>query len=106
MAGYYRPKSYIWAVNTGGIVAEVEIYTTSICPYCSRAKSLLQRKGVSYREIDVERDPARRNAMIERSGGRQTVPQIFIAGRHVGGCDDLYALEGRGELDTLLGLAA
>ena len=83
-------------------MAEIEIYTTSICPYCSRAKNLLQRKGVSYREIDVERDPSRRNAMIERSGGRRTVPQIFIAGRHVGGCDDLYALDKAGKLDPLL----
>jgi glutaredoxin 3 len=86
-------------------MAEVEIYTIPVCPYCGRAKSLLRRKGVPYREINVAFNPSLRNAMIERSGGLRTVPQIFIADRHIGGCDDLYALEDKGELDFLLGLA-
>ena len=85
-------------------MAEVEIYTTSLCPYCVRAKGLLARKGVSFREIDVEDDPSARHRMAERSGGRRTVPQIFIAGRHVGGCDDLYGLDRQGDLDRLLGV--
>ncbi len=84
-------------------MSEVEIYTTSICPYCVRAKSLLTRKGAAYREINVELDLGTRDAMVARAGGRQTVPQIFIGGRHVGGCDDLYELDRRGELDRLLG---
>lgn len=84
-------------------MAQVEIYTTPICPYCVRAKSLLTKKGVSYQEIDVAADPAVRDAMIQRAGGKRTVPQIFINGHHVGGSDDLYALERKGELDPLLG---
>lgn len=87
-------------------MAEVEIYTTPICPYCVRAKALLKKKGVSYREIDAAADPSVREAMIKRAGGRQTVPQIFIDGKHVGGCDDLYALDKKGELDPMLGVAA
>lgn len=83
---------------------EVEIYTTSICPYCVRAKSLLTHKGAAFREINVELDLRTRDAMVARAGGRQTVPQIFIGGRHVGGCDDLYELDRRGELDRLLGV--
>jgi glutaredoxin 3 len=79
----------------------VEIYTTPYCPYCVRAKALLQRKGVDYRETDVS-DPSLRDAMTRRAGGSYTVPQIFIDGRHIGGCDDLHALDGRGELDPLL----
>ncbi|GBD44746.1 Glutaredoxin 3 [bacterium HR40] len=85
--------------------AEVEIYTTPICPYCARAKRLLERKGVAYREIDLWREPDRRGEMIARSGGRHTVPQIFVDGTGIGGCDDLYALEAAGELDRLLGIA-
>jgi glutaredoxin 3 len=81
---------------------EVEIYTTPICPYCVRAKSLLDKKGVAYKEIDVAADPAIRDAMIKRAGGKRTVPQIFINGHHVGGSDDLYALERKGELDQIL----
>lgn len=83
-------------------MAEVEIYTTPICPYCVRAKALLSKKGVGYTEIDVAADPAVRDAMIKRAGGKRTVPQIFIGGHHVGGSDDLYALERKGELDRLL----
>ena len=82
-------------------MAEVVIYTTKICPYCVRAKMLLQRKGVDYKEIDVSNDPAARQALVERTRQR-TVPQIFINGEHIGGCDDLYALDRAGGLDTRL----
>lgn len=80
----------------------VEIYTTPWCPYCLAAKRLLQKKGVAYRETDVSGDPALRQAMMARAGGRHTVPQIFIGGTHVGGCDDLHALDHRGKLDPML----
>ncbi len=79
----------------------VTIYTTPSCPYCRRAKNLLTRKGASFEEIDAS-DPSVREAMIERAGGAYTVPQIFINSRHIGGCDDLYALDAKGELDPLL----
>ncbi len=82
--------------------AKVEIYTTKVCPYCVRAKALLQQKGVAFVEYDVTNDPARRAEMVRRANGRRTVPQIFIAGQHIGGCDDLYALERAGKLDSLL----
>jgi glutaredoxin 3 len=80
----------------------VEIYTTQVCPYCHAAKRLLQKKGVAYSEIDVSRDPALRQAMIQRANGRRTVPQIFIGGVHVGGSDDLHDLDHAGKLDPLL----
>lgn len=80
----------------------VVIYTAMLCPFCHRAKQLLNSKGVSYEEVDVTMRPAKRAAMRERSGGRNTVPQIFIGEHHVGGCDDLFALEGAGRLDALL----
>lgn len=80
----------------------VEIYTTPYCPYCVRAKALLQQKGIDYSETDVSEDSDKRSAMTKRAGGRYTVPQIFIDDRHIGGCDDLYALDGNGELDPLL----
>ncbi len=80
----------------------VEIYTTPICPYCHAAKRLLQKKGVSYAEIDVSRDHSLREAMIQRAKGRRTVPQIFVGDTHVGGCDDLYALDEAGKLDPML----
>jgi glutaredoxin 3 len=80
----------------------IEIYTTPYCPYCSRAKALLQSKGVDYSETDVSADSELRSAMTTRANGRHTVPQIFIDNRHIGGCDDLYALDGRGELDPLI----
>ena len=80
----------------------VEIYTTPLCGYCHAAKNLLTRKGVAFTEVDVSRDPALRAAMTSRAGGRRTVPQIFIGGAHVGGCDDLYALDGAGRLDPML----
>jgi glutaredoxin 3 len=80
----------------------VEIYTTRFCPYCSAAKSLLRRKGVAYKEIDLGDDWAQRDEMIKRANGRMTVPQIFIGPVHVGGSDDLHALDRAGKLDALL----
>lgn len=81
---------------------QVEIYTTPTCPYCSAAKALLHKKGVKFNEIDVSRDPELRMAMTKRAMGSRTVPQIFIGGQHVGGCDDLYALDHAGGLDPML----
>lgn len=83
--------------------SDVVVYSTGWCPYCVRAKALLERKGVPFREVRVDEDPAERQTMLERSRGQRTVPQIFIGDRHVGGFDDLYALEKAGELDPLLG---
>jgi glutaredoxin 3 len=83
-------------------MAEVVIYSSEFCGYCMRAKKLLTSKGVSYQDIDLGAQPARRAEMIERAGGRTTVPQIFIDGRHIGGCDDLHALDRSGQLDPLL----
>lgn len=83
-------------------MAKVEMYTTAVCPYCVRAKDLLKRKGVSVTEYRVDTDDAKRNEMLERSGGLRTVPQIFINGQHVGGSDDLHALDSKGELDGML----
>lgn len=80
----------------------IEIYTTRYCPYCSAAKALLKRKGISYSEIDVSRDWERRQEMIERANGRMTVPQIFVGSVHVGGSDELHALDRAGKLDALL----
>lgn len=82
-------------------MAHVEVYSTPYCPYCHRAKALLDRKGVSYDEIDVMVHPERRPEM-EKRAGRHTVPQIFIDGEHVGGCDELMSLERAGELDAML----
>jgi glutaredoxin 3 len=80
----------------------IEIYTSPYCPYCSAAKDLLRQKGADFSEIDIASAPERRQEMIERASGRMTVPQIFIGATHVGGCDDLYALDAAGELDPLL----
>lgn len=80
----------------------VEIYTTSICGFCTAAKRLLDSKGVDFVEIDVMRDPAKRGEMTKRSNGGRTVPQIFIDDVPIGGCDDLYALEQGGKLDPML----
>lgn len=82
--------------------AHIEIYTRPGCGYCSAAKSLLTRKSVAFTEYDTGIDPSFRTKMLERSNGGRTFPQIFIDGLHVGGCDDLYALEGAGKLDSLL----
>jgi len=83
-------------------VPSVEIYTKAFCGFCSRALHLLRSKGVEFQEYAVDGGGPRREEMIERSGGRTTVPQIFIEGRHVGGCNDLLALEREGRLDELL----
>jgi glutaredoxin 3 len=80
----------------------VDIYTTPFCGYCQMAKRLLTQKGIVFAEVDVARDPEQRAAMTRRAGGRRSVPQIFIGDAHVGGCDELYALERAGELDQLL----
>jgi glutaredoxin 3 len=83
-------------------VAKVEIYSKSWCGFCARAKALLGAKGVDFEEYDIDADRTKRTEMLDRSNGRSTVPQIFIDGKHVGGCDDLQALEARGQLDPLL----
>jgi glutaredoxin 3 len=83
-------------------MTSIEIYTQQYCPYCQWAKELLSRKGVDFHEIDVSGDVQARQAMTERASGRSSVPQIFIGATHVGGCDELYALEDAGKLDGLL----
>jgi len=81
---------------------KVEVYSGNFCPYCIRAKSLLKKKGVDFTEYNVQHEADKRMEMLDRSGGARTIPQIFINDRHVGGCDELYALEKKGELDTWL----
>jgi glutaredoxin 3 len=83
-------------------MARIEIYTQPLCPYCWRAKRLLDRKGVSYEEVDLFVEPERRGEMLERAQGRRTVPQIFIDGQGIGGSDELHALDAAGRLDPLL----
>jgi glutaredoxin 3 len=83
-------------------MAEVVIYSTTVCPFCVRAKALLSKKKVAFQEINLTEHPGRREEMVSRANGRRTVPQIFINGQHVGGCDDLHELEAAGELDALL----
>jgi glutaredoxin 3 len=96
----------IHLVRIEELMAKVEIYSTMFCPYCARAKGLLAAKKVAFEEIDLLETPGRRAEMLERSGGRQTVPQIFIDGEHIGGCDDLLALERAGQLDPKLAVGA
>jgi glutaredoxin 3 len=84
------------------MTAKIEIYSSPWCGYCARAKGLLSRKGVEYHEYDVTADTSKRDEMVGRAGGRTTVPQIFIDGKHVGGSDELHALDGEGKLDLLL----
>ncbi|GAB4195357.1 MAG: glutaredoxin 3 [Coleofasciculaceae cyanobacterium] len=84
------------------VKAKVEIYTWQTCPFCIRAKMLLWWKGVDYTEYKIDGDEAARSQMAERANGRRTVPQIFINNQHIGGCDDLYALDSKGQLDPLL----
>jgi glutaredoxin 3 len=86
-------------------MSDVVLYTTMMCPYCFRAKQLLEQKGIAYTEIDVGMDADLREEMTAKSGGRRTVPQIFVGKTHVGGSDDLYALERSGKLDALLASA-
>jgi len=81
---------------------KVEIYTKAFCPYCSRAKALLETKGVAFDEYDISTGGPKRQEMIQRSNGGSTVPQIFIDDRHIGGCDDMFALDRQGKLDPLL----
>lgn len=83
-------------------MATIEIYTKSGCPYCARAKALLDSKGASYKESEINSDPSAREQMLSRANGRTTVPQIFIGGEHIGGSDDLAALESAGKLDAML----
>lgn len=83
-------------------MANITIYSTLLCPYCHRAKALLRKKGAAFTEIDVGMDPAKRAEMTVKAQGRHTVPQIFIDGVHVGGSDDLHALDSEGKLDMLL----
>ncbi|AEP09969.1 glutaredoxin 3 [Micavibrio aeruginosavorus] len=83
-------------------MAKVEIYSGAYCPYCDRAKALLTRKGVPFTEYKVDEDDAKREEMLGRANGRRTIPQIFINDAHIGGCDDLHALDSKGELDQLL----
>jgi glutaredoxin 3 len=83
-------------------MADIVVYSGPACPYCVRAKDLLTRKGAAFTEYNVKADTARLDEMLARSNGRRTIPQIFINGQHVGGCDDLYALEAKGLLDELL----
>lgn len=87
-------------------VAKIEIYTTMLCPYCQRAKALLDKKGVAYTEYEVDAEPGKLEEMLKRSDGRRSVPQIFIDGKGIGGSDDLHALDRQGKLDALLGRAA
>lgn len=84
-------------------MAKIEIYTKAFCPYCTRAKRLLDSKGAAFEEVDISMGGERRAEMIQRANGRTTVPQVFIDGRHIGGSDDLAALDARGGLDPLLG---
>jgi glutaredoxin 3 len=86
-------------------MADVEIYTRPFCGYCARAISLLSQKGVPFTEIEAGMDPDKRQEMMQRSGGRHTFPQIFIGGEHIGGCDEMMALERAGKLDPLLSAA-
>ncbi|MBF2067207.1 MAG: glutaredoxin 3 [Calothrix sp. C42_A2020_038] len=84
------------------MAAKVEIYTWSTCPFCLRAKSLLTRKGVDFIEYTIDGDEVARNQMAERANGKRSLPQIFIDNVHIGGCDDIYALDAKGSLDNLL----
>ena len=84
-------------------MVEVELYTAPFCPYCVRARALLERKGVAFMEINISEEPARRIEMVRRASGRTSVPQIFIDGEHIGGSDELVALDRTGELDAKLG---
>jgi len=86
-------------------MSNVTIYSTRFCPYCVRARMLLEQKGVKFNEIRIDSEPHLRSEMVQRAG-RTSVPQIFINDEHIGGCDDLYALESRGKLDEKLGIMA
>jgi glutaredoxin 3 len=83
-------------------MADIVVYSGPYCPFCDRAKALLKKKGAAFLEVDVKADETKLAEMMQKTGGRRTIPQIFIAGQHIGGCDDLYALESAGKLDSLL----
>ena len=83
-------------------MAEVLLYTTTVCPFCTRAKALLNKRAATYQEINLNNHPEQREEMIKKAGGRRSVPQIFINGQHIGGCDDLYELDMDGELAKML----
>ncbi len=107
-----RAPGHLWPIDehhsfseAASAMAQVEMYSTMFCPYCARARALLERKGVAFANIDINAHPERRDEMVRRAGGRTTVPQIFIDGEHIGGCDDMMALERAGKLDPKLGLA-
>ena len=85
-------------------MSQIEIYTAMLCPYCHAAKQLLKKKGVEFNEIDVTMNAGRRREMAERAGGRSSVPQVFVDGRHLGDSDRIHALDAEGKLDSLLGL--
>jgi glutaredoxin 3 len=85
-------------------MAQVEMYTMAWCPYCARARAMLQKKGVDFAEISLDEEPGRRAEMIERAHGGRSVPQIFIDGEHIGGCDEMVALDRAGKLDPKLGI--
>jgi glutaredoxin 3 len=84
------------------MMAQVTVYSTTVCPYCVRAKMLLDKKGATYQEINLTKNPEKREEMLQKTGGKRSVPQIFIGDKHVGGCDDLYEMELDGDLDALL----
>ena len=92
--------------HASGIMAKIEIYTSKMCSYCSRAIGLLQSKNISFEQINVSMSGALRQTMCSRASGRTSVPQIFIDDKHIGGCDDLMALESAGHLDALLNRSA
>ncbi len=81
---------------------QITVYSGPSCPFCDRAKALLKKKGAAFDDINVKADEAKLAEMMQRSNGKRTIPQIFINGQHIGGCDDLYALESAGKLDALL----
>ncbi|MBB6247631.1 glutaredoxin 3 [Rhodanobacter sp. A1T4] len=87
-------------------MSKIEVYSTAVCPYCVSAKNLLKAKGLEWTEVRIDTDPAQRDAMLTRSGGRRTVPQIFVNDQHVGGFDDLVAADRSGKLTQLLELSA
>ncbi|CAN5287116.1 glutaredoxin 3 [soil metagenome] len=100
--GAKAPKIRGYPIKEYACVVKVEIYTKAFCGFCARAKALLKVKGVDFEEYDITMGGPKRGEMLDRANGRSTVPQIFIGGRHIGGCDDLQALEARGQLDPLL----
>jgi len=109
--GLHQPR-HMWPtaankeLRSTAAMAKVEMYATMWCPYCARARALLEKKGVRYTEIDIDDEPRRRDEMIRRAAGRTSVPQIFIDGEHIGGSDDMAALDRAGKLNLMLGIGA